>query len=97
MVRGESSLLSFTVDTKGTSEGEGAPSESPLYRWVSLPGRVMLPRCRTGRGWASVLKTQFSRGNSSSLEKSRYRYLHIKQKLHQPNTLTNYKMDRLKD
>lgn len=71
-------LLSFTrreVYRKGVSEGEGAPPVSPLYRWVSLPGRVMLPRCRTGRGWASVLNTQFSRGSSSSLEKSRYRYL----------------------
>lgn len=41
----------------------------------SLPGSVMLPKWRTGSGWASVLKTQVSNGIRSSLENSRYRYL----------------------
>lgn len=49
-----------------------------VYRWAgSLPGRVMLPRWRTGSGWASVLKTQFSNGIRSSLENNRYRYLRV--------------------
>lgn len=48
------------------------------YRWSGwLPGSVMLPRWRTGSGWASVLKTQLSRGIRSSLENSRYRYLSV--------------------
>ncbi|KAG7266279.1 hypothetical protein CRUP_009334 [Coryphaenoides rupestris] len=43
-----------------------------LYRRAGwLPGRVMFPRWSTGSGWASVLNTQLSRGNRSSLEKSR--------------------------
>lgn len=47
-----------------------------LYRWAgSLPGRVMLPRWRTGSGWASVLKTQLSNGIRSSLENNKYIYL----------------------
>lgn len=46
-----------------------------LYRWAWLPGRVRLARCSTGRGWASVLNTQLSKGIRSSLENNRYRYL----------------------
>lgn len=47
-----------------------------VYRWAgSLPGRVMLPKWSTGSGWASVLNTQLSSGNRSSLENNRYRYL----------------------
>lgn len=38
----------------------------------------MLAKCKTGRGWASVLKTQLSNGRRSSLEKSRYKYLDTK-------------------
>lgn len=54
----------------------GDVEEDIVYRWAgSLPGRVMLPRWRTGSGWASVLKTQLSKGIRSSLENNRYRYL----------------------
>lgn len=41
----------------------------------------------TGSGWASVLKTQSSRGRRSSSEKSRYRYLST-QETHPFNLIT---------
>lgn len=44
-----------------------------IYFWFSslFPSSLW----RTGRGWASVLKTQCSNGRRSSSENSKYRYL----------------------
>lgn len=53
-------------------------SQSCFYRYAGFPDSVVLAKCKTGRGWASVLKTQLSNGRRSSLEKSRYKYLDIK-------------------
>lgn len=66
--------------------GECPHSLRLLYHYARLPGRVMLPRCNTGSGWASVLKTQFSKGSRSSLENSRYRYLQ-----HRKKSLSQYR------
>ena len=73
--------VGFWVEPPGAVEEEEEEAEEEaevpsVYRWAgSLPGRVMLPRWRTGSGWASVLKTQLSNGIRSSLENKRYRYL----------------------
>lgn len=70
-------IVTFMVDEEMQSaEGGAYPQcipgiEGHPYRWVLLPGKVIFPRCRTGRGWASVLNTQFSKGSRSSLENSR--------------------------
>lgn len=41
---------------------------------------MVLAKCSTGRGWASVLNTQWSKGRRSSLENSRYKYLKIRER-----------------
>lgn len=48
-----------------------------LHRTAGLPESVVLAKCNTGRGWASVLNTQWSKGKRSSPENSRYKYLKI--------------------
>lgn len=66
------------------NRAESSLSSSSLtcfYRYAGFPDSVVLAKCKTGRGWASVLKTQLSNGRRSSLEKSRYKYLDTKTKM----------------
>lgn len=56
-----------------------------IYFWFSslFPSSLW----RTGRGWASVLKTQCSNGRRSSSENSKYRYLARKRRDHIRETI----------
>lgn len=50
---------------------------SCFHRTAGLPESVVLAKCNTGRGCASVLNTQWSKGKRSSLENSRYKYFNV--------------------